>query len=125
MQCHAVLEIQVSGQCPAQRPSRSDHDRPLQTAGDRCLWHAGGTAGENGDAPHLAPAAPSLARRVRPVLGDDCIVGKSPEGSRQIGHQALNLSRVFSPRSRKSAVMRLSRSDADSSYRLVLPGATG
>ena len=35
---------------PAQRPSPSDRDCPLDTARDRCLWHAGGTAGENDDA---------------------------------------------------------------------------
>jgi hypothetical protein len=31
---------------PAHRPLQSDRDYPLDTAGDRCLWHAGGTAGE-------------------------------------------------------------------------------
>jgi len=36
---------------PAQRPFPSDREYPLHTAGDRCLWHAGGTAGENNDAP--------------------------------------------------------------------------
>jgi hypothetical protein len=29
---------------------RSDRDYPLYTAGARCLWHVGGTAGENDDA---------------------------------------------------------------------------
>ena len=72
----------------------------------------GGTAAENGDVPHLAAAAPSLARRVRPVLGYQRIVGKRPEGSRQIGHQALNLCEPFLPRSRESAVVCLSRSFA-------------
>jgi hypothetical protein len=67
---------------------------PLDTAGDRCFWHVGGTAGENGDALYLAAMAPSLAPRVRSVLGDQCIVGKSREGSRRIGHWALNLRRA-------------------------------
>jgi hypothetical protein len=31
-----------------------------------------------------------LDRRIRPVLSDHCIVGKSPKGSRHVGHQALN-----------------------------------
>jgi hypothetical protein len=31
-----------------------------------------------------------LDRRIRPVLNDHCIVGKSPKGSRQVEHQALN-----------------------------------
>lgn len=56
----------------------------LDTAGVRCLWHAGGTAGGNCDAPHLAATAPSLARRVRAVLAYQSIVGKSPEGLRQL-----------------------------------------
>jgi hypothetical protein len=32
---------------PTQTPSRSGRDYPLQTAGARCLGHAGGTAGED------------------------------------------------------------------------------
>jgi hypothetical protein len=32
-------------------------------------------------------------------------VAESLEGSRQVGHQALNLSRSFSPRSRQSTVV--------------------
>src|SRR5829696_1053289 len=35
---------------PAQRPPSIDRDCPLDTARDRCLWHAGGTAGEDDDA---------------------------------------------------------------------------
>jgi hypothetical protein len=69
---------------------------------------------------HLA-AAPSPAGRVRPVPGDQCIVGKSPEGSWQIGHQALNLSRSFAPRSRQSILGCLSRSFAVSLSRPVPP----
>jgi hypothetical protein len=57
---------------------------PLGTAQDRCEWHACGTVGEDD------PRTPwrrwlRLDRRVRPVLGDHCSVGKSPEGSRQLG----------------------------------------
>jgi hypothetical protein len=51
--CHAVSGasvVQVSGMCPASRPSRSDRDCPLDTAYDRCFWHVGGTAGTNDDA---------------------------------------------------------------------------
>src|SRR5215207_1970817 len=47
---------------PAHRASRSDRECPLDTAGDRCLWHAGGTADENDDAPHLTVTAPSWPR---------------------------------------------------------------
>ena len=42
--------FQVSGVHPAQPPSPSDRECPLDTARDRCLWHAGGTAAENDDA---------------------------------------------------------------------------
>jgi hypothetical protein len=49
MQCCAVLAVQVRDRRPAQRPPSSDRDCPLDTASDRCLWHAGGTAGENDD----------------------------------------------------------------------------
>jgi hypothetical protein len=50
---------QVRDRRPAQRPPSSDRDCPLDTAGDRCLWHAGGTAGENNAAPHLARRLPT------------------------------------------------------------------
>jgi hypothetical protein len=57
---------------------------PLGTVQDRCEWHAYGTVGEDD------PRTPwrrwlRLDRRVRPVLGDHRLVGKSPEGSRQLG----------------------------------------
>jgi hypothetical protein len=52
MQFRAGPLPQVRGGCPAQRAPGSDRDCPLVTAGDRCLWHAGGTADEND---HLAP----------------------------------------------------------------------
>jgi hypothetical protein len=55
---------------------------PLGTVQDRCEWHASGTASE-GD-----PCTPwrrwlCLDWRVRPVVDDHRLVGKSPEGSRQ------------------------------------------
>ena len=50
MQVRAAQLVQVSGMWPASRLSRSDRECPLHTARDRCLWHAGGTAGENADA---------------------------------------------------------------------------
>ena len=34
---------------PAHRPPPCDRECPLVTAGDRCLWHAGGTADEDYD----------------------------------------------------------------------------
>jgi hypothetical protein len=36
-----------------------------------------------------------LDRRVRPVLGDHRVVGKSPEGSRQPGAETRTLARLF------------------------------
>jgi hypothetical protein len=47
MQFRASPPPQVSRARPAQRPSPSDREYPLDTAGDRCLWHVGGTAGED------------------------------------------------------------------------------
>jgi hypothetical protein len=60
--CHAVSAFsprQVRDAPPAQRPPRSDRDCPLDTAGDRCLWHVAGTAGENDDRSHVPATAPS------------------------------------------------------------------
>jgi hypothetical protein len=82
MRFRASPPLQVSGVRPAQRPSPSDRDCPLDTAGDRCLWHVGGrparttSSGPGGD-------GSQLVRRVRSVLGDHRFVGKSPGGSRQ------------------------------------------
>ena len=64
---------------------------------DRCEWHAGGTAAEDDPVFGCAGGSTLVAgwsppRRHR-------LVGKSPEGSRQLGHQALNLSSVVLPRS--------------------------
>jgi hypothetical protein len=47
MQFRAAQVAQVSRVWPAQSPSPIDRDCPLDTAGDRCLWHVAGTAGEN------------------------------------------------------------------------------
>jgi hypothetical protein len=69
MQFRTVPMVQVSAACPAQRPPRSDRDLPLRTARDRCLWHAGGTAGDNDDARTWRRRL-QLGQRVRPVLGD-------------------------------------------------------
>ena len=55
----------VRGEWSAQRPSWSDRECPLVTAGDRCLWHAGGTAGQNDGFPAGGDGSP-LAGRVRP-----------------------------------------------------------
>jgi hypothetical protein len=94
MQCRAPPLAQVSGVRPAQRPSPSDRDCPLDTAGDRCLWHVGGTAGENNPAitwRSWLPARPQGKGRPRRVaaslpsgrsgawrvvyLNDACITG--------------------------------------------------
>jgi hypothetical protein len=69
-----------------QRPASSDRECPLDTAGVRCLWHAGGTAGENDNAPTRRQRLPA-GLEARLVLGDQCIVGKSPKGSRQPGRR--------------------------------------
>ena len=43
-----LTDAQVRSDHPARRLSRIDRGSPVDTAGDRCLWHAGGTA-EEGD----------------------------------------------------------------------------
>jgi hypothetical protein len=71
-------------------------------------------------------------RRLRPVGGrglssaNHCMVGKSPKGSQQAGHQALNLSRLLSPRGRLSNRVPLSRhfTDLASAYVLLVPPAS-
>src|ERR671910_2848520 len=65
------------------RPLRGCPWLSLGTAQDRCEWHACGTASEED------PRTPwrrwlRLDRRVRLVLGDHRLVGKSPEDSRQL-----------------------------------------
>jgi hypothetical protein len=79
---------------PAQRSSSSDRECPLDTAGDRCLWHVGGTAGEN-DGARTWPLRLQLDCSVRPVLGDHRLVGKSPEGSRQPGGETRTPTRLL------------------------------
>jgi hypothetical protein len=81
---------------PPCRPFASVRDCPLDTAGDRCLWHAGGTAGET---TMLPPARRRLQldRRVRPVLGEPLLVGKSPEGLAAAGWGIRILQRPPSP----------------------------
>jgi hypothetical protein len=67
MQFRPAQVVQVSGMWPASRPSPIDRECPLHAAGDRCLWHVGGTAGENDDARSRRQRL-QLAWRVRPVL---------------------------------------------------------
>jgi hypothetical protein len=56
---------------------------PLDTASARCLWHVSGTPGEN-DAACTWRRRLQRDRRVRPVLGEPLLVGKSPEGLRPV-----------------------------------------
>jgi hypothetical protein len=46
-------------------------------------WHADGMAGEHDLASHLNVEAPAR-RWVRPVRDDTCLVGKGPQGARQL-----------------------------------------
>jgi hypothetical protein len=83
MQFLASQVVQVRGARPAHRPPRSDRDCPWDTAGDRCLWHAGGTAGED-DLAHRGASSLHLDCRVRPVLSNHRIVGKPLQTARQL-----------------------------------------
>jgi hypothetical protein len=62
---------------PGRRSMRSDRDYPLRTAGDRCLWHVGGTTGGY-DHDALVTATAPAVRRVRLVLGDVPPCGQEP-----------------------------------------------
>jgi hypothetical protein len=62
-----------------------------------------------------------LDRRVRAIPADHCIFAKSPEGSRQLRHQAFNLSRGLSSCTRESAVVCLTKSLAISLSRPAPP----
>ena len=75
MQFRAAPPPQVWDRRPAQRPASSDRECPLDTARDRCLWHVGGTTGEN-DGARTWPQWLQLYCWVRPVLGDHRLVGK-------------------------------------------------
>jgi hypothetical protein len=79
-----------AGPSPAEAGSRPGRDSsgvvrgcPFGTGGDRCEWHACGTAGED-DPPTPWRRWLRLDWRVRAVLGDRRLVGKSPKGSRQL-----------------------------------------
>jgi hypothetical protein len=80
---------QVRDRRLAQRPTWSDRECPLDTAGDRCVWHVGGTAGENDDdaraAGRSAPAGRSTLQ-VRARLGDDLVAPWAPSTRRPFPH---------------------------------------
>jgi hypothetical protein len=65
MQFRGSPPPQVMDRRPVQPPDSSDRDCPPDTAGDRCLWHAGGTAGEN-DSARTWPLRLQLDCLVRP-----------------------------------------------------------
>jgi hypothetical protein len=70
---------QVRDVRPAHRPPPSDRNCPLDTARDRCLWHAGGTAGENDDVRTWRDGS-QLDRTVRSVLRDQPLRWQEPGG---------------------------------------------
>jgi hypothetical protein len=99
------------------RPPWCVRDCPLETGQDRCEWHASGMAGE--DDPGIRGAVGATVIVGRPLLGDHGIVAKSPRGSRQVGLGPQPLQAPFSPHSRRSPVVRLSRRFAVSLSRSV------
>jgi hypothetical protein len=84
MQVRPPPPPQVRDACQVQRPSVSDRDCPPDTARDRCLWHVGGTAGEDDDVHtwrrRLLPQPLGEARPHSPLL-----VGKPSKTARQPG----------------------------------------
>jgi hypothetical protein len=59
MPCSFDLPYPGQRRAPSPAAFPSDRDYPLHTARDRCLWHAGGTAGENDDGSNVAATAAS------------------------------------------------------------------
>jgi hypothetical protein len=72
------------GPALVERAQRRCRNCPLGSVQDFCEWHASGTAVED-DAEQPVCLRFHPDRRVRPVLGDHHLVGKSLEGSRQPG----------------------------------------
>ena len=67
---------------------------PPATGEDRCGWHASGTAAEDDPSIRLRRWL-HRDRPVRPVLGEERIVAKSPEGLRQPGGETRTLARLL------------------------------
>jgi hypothetical protein len=89
-----------TGSSPWETVTRAGHtgrgivrDCPLGTGQDRCEWHASGTAGAI-DSVQPGGVGSTVTRRVRPVPGDHCLVGKprTRRGRRQCGWNFLAMS---------------------------------
>jgi hypothetical protein len=85
MQVRPPPPPQVRDACQVQRPSVSDRGCPLDTAGDRCLWHVGGTAGEDDDVRtwrrRLPPQPLGKARPHSPLLRGQAVEDGTAAGS--------------------------------------------
>src|SRR5215213_6793715 len=92
MQFRAPPPPQVRDRRPVQRPASSDRDCPLDTARDRCLWHAGGTPIEN-DGARTWPLRLQLYCWARPILGDPASWA-SREGGAAAGSPLLVMSHL-------------------------------
>jgi hypothetical protein len=66
----------------------------LDTGGDRCFWHASGTAGQNDDA-HTWRQRLQLDRRVRAIPGDHRFVGKGQRPAAGISRETRTLARLL------------------------------
>jgi hypothetical protein len=76
MQFRFVPLPQVRSRYSAQPSCGSDRGCPLNTARNRCLWHAGGTPTRT-TMLVLAATAPSSPRSVRPIPGDHCMLARA------------------------------------------------
>jgi hypothetical protein len=93
MQFRAPPPPQVRDRRPAQRPDSSDRDCPLVTAayGTRVARPASRTR------PPPGGDGSQIGQRVRPVLGEPPLVGKSPEGLAAAGWGDSNSNSPASP----------------------------
>jgi hypothetical protein len=72
---------------PRYRACRGDRGCPLDTVRARCLWHVGGTAGENDDARTWRQRC-QLDQWMRPVSGDYRLVGKGHRPAAGVGWES-------------------------------------
>jgi len=123
---------QVRGGAPSPSASSCDRECPLGTAGDRCLWHVGGTrpVGTMWFAP-VGEGSPLAGRCGSPRV-DEGLVGKLRSGAAASGRpdhgqssRLLSCPRWAPPTTTPGSDNRERRGDQPSQRSLIFRGATG